>query len=398
MGLSDAYGHARRGPRAAPALRPAPTSGAARFHQSRRLPAADLDNDGYPELLGAAYGRQWNTLWKRTPNAAFYDDDAANYGIDGDAIRHGRYSDAVKASQKKQGIDRADELPFRTGGNNFALVAGDFDNDGALDLFDAAITHWWAGDSSDFSCLLVNRLNSRKEPFFERQLETLDAPDPETGRRDRPRRGLARDHAGQTPTNWNQGDIEAHWADLDNDGLLDLLVCESDYPQNHLRLFLQNPDHTFHEADGEIGLYWPNCPSVALGDYNGDGKIDIVATGNRNRWPEARPNPALALFENHLAPDTNGYLMLRLIGNGRTANTSAFGARVTLTTSDGRTQTREVSGPYGHWAAQTEPGVVHFGLGTATPMKVTIVWPDKARTQTTLTAPTRNSFPTVRQD
>ncbi|RYG86466.1 MAG: VCBS repeat-containing protein, partial [Alphaproteobacteria bacterium] len=64
------------------------------------LTAADLDNDGYPELIGAAYGRQWNTLWKRTATAPFYDDMAANYGIDADAIRHGRYSDAVKASQK----------------------------------------------------------------------------------------------------------------------------------------------------------------------------------------------------------------------------------------------------------------------------------------------------------
>ena len=200
---------------------------------------------------------------------------------------------------------------------------------------------------------------------------------------------LARDHAGQTPTNWNQGDLQAHWADLDNDGLLDLLVCESDYPQNHLRLFLQKPDHTFAKR--------------ALGDYDGDGDIDILATGSTTRWPQARPKPALALFENHLAPPTNGWLKVRLLGNGTSANTNATGARVTLTTGDGRTQTREVSGPYGHWAAQTEPGEVHFGLGTAAVTSLKIVWPDAKRTQTLLTmqnrtAPARNSVLTLRQN
>lgn len=362
------------------------------------LTAADLDNDGYPELLGAAYGRQWNTLWKRAPTGApLYDDLAANYGIDSDAIRHGRYSEAVKAAQKKQNIDRQDELPFRSGGNTFSLVPADFDGDGDLDLFSAEITHWWAGDSSDLSCLLVNTLETRKVPFFERQLDLLASPDAETGRLDRPGRGLARDHTGQTPTNWNQGDLQAHWADMDNDGLLDLLVCESDYPQNRLRLFLQKPDHSFVERDREAGLVWPNSPGVALGDYDGDGDIDIVATGSTTRWPQARPKPALALFENRFAPSAHGWLMLNLVGNGKTTNTNAFGARVTLITSDGRMQTRELAGPYGHWAAQTETGNVHFGLGTASPVSVTVTWPDARRTKTTLTTLSRNGRVTVRQ-
>jgi hypothetical protein len=147
---------------------------------------------------------------------------------------------------------------------------------------------------------------------------------------------------------------------------------------------------------------WPNSPGVALGDYDGDGDIDILATGSTTRWPQARAKPALALFENHLASPSNGYLKLRLIGNGVTTNTNAIGARVTLVTSDGRTQTREVSGPYGHWAAQTEPGEVHFGLGTATVSSIKIVWPNALHTQTVFTnvagdAPVRNSVTTIRQ-
>ncbi|HEX8464390.1 MAG TPA: CRTAC1 family protein [Abditibacterium sp.] len=366
------------------------------------LSAADIDNDGFPELLGAAYGRQWNTLWKRSPTSPSYDDMAANYGVDGDAIRHGRYAQGVKDSQRKAGIEREDEPPFRSNGNTFSLVPADFDGDGDLDLFSAEITHWWAGDSSDLSALLVNRLETRREPFFERQLQVSSQPDPQTGRLDAPGLGLARDHGLQTQTNWNQGDLQAHWADLDLDGLLDLLVCESDYPQNRLRLWLQQPDHTFVEREREMGLDWPNCPGLALGDYDGDGDLDLAATGSRTRWPQARPVAALALFENRLAPPQNGWLKLRLVGNGTSANSNAFGARVTLVTSDGKAQTREVTGPYGHWAAQTQPGEVHFGLGTATATSVEIAWPDAARTRTRLsaeqgTAPARNSLVTIRQ-
>ena len=103
------------------------------------------------------------------------------------------------------------------------------------------------------------------------------------------------------------------------------------------------------------------------------------------------------MFLNHLPSPENGWLELRLIGNGRTANSEAIGARVTLTTSDGRTQIRELSGPYGHWAAQLEPGVVSFGLGTAAPIRVAITWPDSARTQQTLSALGRDQRLTVRQ-
>ncbi|MBT9589107.1 CRTAC1 family protein [bacterium] len=330
------------------------------------LTATDLDNDGYPEILGAAYGRQWNTLWKRDTTAR-YSECAAKYALDGDALRHGKYP---------AGSKRVDELPYRSNGNTFCLAPADFDDDGDWDLFSADITHSWAGDSSDLSALLVNRLETFQAPYFERQLDD-SAVDPETGFRARPTRGLHRNHAPQTPQKWNQGDLQAHWADLDQDGRLDLIVCESDYPNNHLRIFLQGDQHLFHEAQQELGVNFNNCPGVAMGDVDRDGDLDMVTTGTRTRWPEARPKPEMALWIN---PSKRKGLSIKLIGHS--ANRSAIGARLLLTTSQGN-QNRAIDGPYGHWGQQAQPGEVHFGLGASVPRSLRVVWPDPEHSQTT---------------
>ena len=370
------------------------------------LTASDLDNDGYAELLGAAYGRQWNTLWKRFPLDPLapknlegntvrpaYFECGAKYGLDGDSIRHGQYSEATREKFRLRKEPRPDELPFRSNGNTFCLAPADFDGDGDWDVFSADITHSWAGDSSDLSALLINRLETFQEPFLQRCIEVLSEPDPDTGFKARPSHGLARDHAPQPPTNWNQGDLQAHWADLDCDGLLDLVVCESDYPGNRLRIFLQRPDHSFHEAEHELGIDFPNCPGVAVGDTDRDGDLDLVTTGTRTRWPEARPTPELVLWRNG---SSNPSLCIRLQGDGHSANRDAIGARVYLT-SDQAAQSREVQGPYGHWGQQTQPGEVHFGLGSARPSKIRIVWPDRRRSQTVIDNPPAGGWLVVKQ-
>ncbi len=358
------------------------------------LSAADLDGNGYPELLGAAYGRQWNTVWQRDAKTTRYRNIAARLKVDGDTVRHGKYPEWVQAFFiKRSGKPRETEKPFRSNGNTFALAPCDFDGDGDIDLFCASITHAWAGEASDLSALLVNQLSESGKLVYAWQLVKLDQPDPQTGWRWRPGLGLDRDHTPQTVKRWNQGDLQAHWADLNNDGRVDLLVCESDYPHNRLRIWLQQPGHRFAAAEKQLGILWNNCPGLALGDIDRDGDIDLVATGSRNRWKEARPKPALSLWENRTR---GGFLALKLVGDSRTANRDAIGARVTLVTSAG-TQTRILQGPHGHWAAQTQPGELHFGLGDSTPRKLTVHWPDGKRTRTELGPLPRNSWVVIRQ-
>jgi hypothetical protein len=343
--------------------------------------AADLDRDGVPDLLCAAYGRQWNRAYLWDAQSAAYRDAAAELGLDGDAVRHGQYPEWLQPIwQQRYGAPRPNEAPFRSNGNTFALVPADVDGDGDLDVFSSEITHAWAGDSSDLSALLLSRF-AQGERRFDRQIAALDQPDPATEWAWRPLLGLQRDIRPQQPRDWNQGDLQAHWADLDHDGRIDLIVCESDYPHNRLRVWLQVEPLRFVASEVALGIEWPNCPGLAIGDIDRDGALDLVTTGTRTRWPQARDRDRLALWRNQAA--RGGFVCMLLVGNGSTTNTHAIGARVTLE-AGGQTQTRELMGPYGHWGAQQPPAELHFGTGTAEQVSLTIRWPDLQGSTTTI--------------
>ena len=78
----------------------------------------------------------------------------------------------------------------------------------------------------------------------------------------------------------------------------------------------------------------------------------------------------------------NGWVQLRLVGDGVTANKNAIGARVTLG-AGGATQVKEHDGSYGHMSMQNDT-VLSFGLGAcAQTDAVTVRWPDQALTTET---------------
>lgn len=402
-----------------------------------------LDDSPLPHLIELNYGRRWNRLYRLTlpqphpgkiikrdaddplplsrpggyplyrtdeiTRALRGTDIAPAAGFDGDKIRHGIHPRWLEERAKDDPrFKRDDEPPFRSNGNEFDVAVGDIDNDGDFDLFISTIIHNWAGPSSDHSRFLVNRLKETGQVVFDspKELNVDRVPDVVTPEN----------------RNFNQGDIFAELADLNNDGRLDLIICSSDYsdPPPHderLRIYLQQPDGTFADKTAELGIDHLGAGQPTLFDFDHDGDLDLVVGQTFNRLnrerrreaglangsltadsPEdARATPRLRLYRNNLA-DKNQGLVLRLgvsenvsiIDEGRRTARDAFGAIVRVTVDlDGDPTTpdvqlmRQLTGPGGH-AGKRSDSIVHFGLGTAAEVKeLEITWPNRDRTVTT---------------
>ncbi|RMG13942.1 MAG: CRTAC1 family protein [Planctomycetota bacterium] len=317
----------------------------------------DWNNDGWPDLLVCAYGRQRNLLFANRGDGTFVDVGVAT-GFAGDADRSGVYPPATKEFFRRRfGQARPDEPPFRANGNTFDAPAADFDNDGDLDVFLGEITHAWAGPSSDRSQLLVNQ----------------GPPDFRFVRRE------VTPRVHRVP-NWNQGDLYAGWLDADNDGWLDLLLASGEYPDDQrLRLYRQDPPGTFREVTALAGLDWEMCTQLSLADYDRDGDVDVlVGTSNNRLPPERRQGRVLrtALFENRVG-QRNHWLNVRLEGLGAArggANRDALGARVVVV-AGGLRQLREVVGARGH-AGHNDALEAAFGLGRCARVdRLEVHWP-----------------------
>jgi enediyne biosynthesis protein E4 len=160
--------------------------------------------------------------------------------------------------------------------------------------------------------------------------------------------------------------------DFDRDGYEDLFAANGHV--KHLStnasfhqepLLLRNQfGKRFVRVNSEAGGYMESAHmgrGVAVGDVDNDGNLDLVV---------AHTNQPIALLSNETL-QSNSWLMLRLIGT--TSHRDAVGSRIVLR-SGGRQQTRQVKG--GTSYLSTSDRRVFFGLGSSDMVdELTVYWP-----------------------
>ncbi len=307
----------------------------------------DIDQNGFPDILTSVSNGQKNKLWMNLSET--------NYGE--------RIFKEIGAETLYAGDPNGLLLPSGSGRTFFSACA-DYNNDQIMDIFMAELSHAYDNDSVDRSSVLTGTKTTYPPSFI--RTEYLSDANSES---------------------WNQGDRRAIWADMNNDGRLDLIVDNSGFPPySRLVLFEQDETKAFVNKALEYGIDFVNPTGTIVLDLNKDGRLDIISAQNNIRRSELKPR--LFVFENNIP--MNGNKSIRIHLDGTRANSQGIGAMVKLYTLRGKEkeiQSRWVEYSQGGLPSQNESGV-HFGVDSKTEiLGVKVRWPIRKNKNDRLSEP-----------
>ncbi|RMF83117.1 MAG: hypothetical protein D6744_05285, partial [Planctomycetota bacterium] len=238
-------------------------------------------------------------------------------------------------------VDSAAAYAFDSAFNEMGIAAGDYDNDGDLDIYVSNIETPY----NDPQTLNRYSLLLRADGYPLTALSDVSIA------------------AGVARTGWGWG---CTWFDCDNDGWLDLAVTNgfpgAPYGIDPSRLFRNLGDGTFEEISAAAGYTsFINGRGLIAFDPDEDGDLDLLETNYSS----------FVNYYRNETPAPGHWLEIDAIAAGA-ANRYAIGAVISVS-AGGRTQAQLVTA--GTSFISAEPPRKHFGLGAATSADLTIRWP-----------------------
>jgi len=320
--------------------------------QGRGVAFGDIDNDGDLDLY-VVYQEQRNRMYRNKGNNIFEDiasmpkygladsasfiDQAASLGdVDNDGDLDLYVSGGVGANLlfRNNGDTTFTEIGMSANVTNDlsgqGVAFGDIDNDQDLDLY---VANGAPGQNH------VNRLYKNKWNEGELRFDDISSA------------------AGVADIGFGTG---VAFADVENDGDLDLFLVNTSGQQN--RIFLNDGRGFFTKVDTAAGIGGAtHGRGTAFGDIDKDGDLDLYVV--------ISDGPDL-LYRNEIN-NSNNFLIIKTIGT--ISNRDGIGARVRIVTG-GLSQIREVNGGSGYLSQNSLP--VELGLGQATKVDSIIIrWP-----------------------
>ena len=159
------------------------------------------------------------------------------------------------------------------------------------------------------------------------------------------------------------------FGDIDNDGDLDLIVCNAFLPnQTNNFVYINDGLGNFsQDTTSNLALHTGWTFGCAIGDYDNDGWVDIILANTFNE------NQTNTVFHN----TGNGNNWVKILCKGTTSNGSAVGGKIRVKARINGVdiwQTRRISANSGYCGQNSY--TQHVGLGDATSIeKIEIYWP-----------------------